>query len=71
MLLDKSLTAAIASRRVDEAKATGAKGIVTSCPQCQRILARAAEYMGVDMRIWDISELVWKEMKCPHGRYNE
>ena len=71
MLLDKSLTAAIAGRRVDEAKATGAKEIVTSCPQCQRILARAAEYMGVDVRIWDISELVWKKMKSPHGRYNE
>jgi Fe-S oxidoreductase len=47
-----------AAERLEEATATGAEALVTSCPWCERIFMDAIEETGSPMRVMDLSELV-------------
>jgi Fe-S oxidoreductase len=46
-----------ANERLEEAKATGAEALVTSCPWCERNFKDAVEEYGVDIKIYDIAEI--------------
>jgi len=52
------LGAKIAQKRVGEAVVTGAKAIVTSCPSCMFNLIIGARDLGLDIDVFDLSDLV-------------
>lgn len=47
-----------AIERIEEAKATGAQALVTSCPWCERTFRDALEEFGESFEVYDIAELV-------------
>jgi Fe-S oxidoreductase len=51
-----------AGNRIDEAKATGAKAIVSCCPFCSTNLRDAIKERGEKMEFYDLTELVLKSM---------
>jgi Fe-S oxidoreductase len=52
------LGAKIAQKRVGEAVATGVKAIVASCPSCMFNLIIGARDLGLDIDVFDLSDLV-------------
>lgn len=61
-MVDPSLAGLIASRRVAQLAATGARTIVTACPQCVRTLTRGAEESGAGVEVLDVAELLARGM---------
>jgi Fe-S oxidoreductase len=49
-----------ARQRIEEAIATGAEAIVTTCPWCEKTFNQAIDAMGSSMKVYDIVELVEK-----------
>ncbi|MDR2487527.1 MAG: (Fe-S)-binding protein [Clostridiales Family XIII bacterium] len=49
---------AVASERVTEAQATGAEGIVTACPWCEKNLGGAQSESGGHMAVCDVIDIV-------------
>ena len=47
-----------AQERVAEAKSTGAEAIVSACPWCERNFIDAIQANDVDMKVYDVIELV-------------
>ena len=47
-----------ALERIEEAKATGARALVTACPWCERNFRDALEDSGARMKVYDVVELV-------------
>jgi Fe-S oxidoreductase len=47
-----------AEERIEEAMSTGADSIVSACPWCERNLRDAAERMGVEMKVYDLVDIV-------------
>ncbi|MGD8624966.1 MAG: (Fe-S)-binding protein [Anaerolineae bacterium] len=62
-IVDESVTAAVASRRLGQAQRTGAKTILSACQQCKRTLMAAARRDRVRLRVMDVAELVWRAME--------
>lgn len=61
-MADADLTAAVARRRIEEAKATEAKVLLSACQQCKRTLAIAARREKVRVRVMDVAELVARQL---------
>lgn len=61
-MADADLTAAVAQRRIEEAKVAEAKVILSACQQCKRTLAIAARRERMRVRVMDIAELVARQM---------
>ena len=61
-MADADLTAAVARSRIEEAKATEAKVILSACQQCKRTLAGAARREKIRVRVMDVVELVARQM---------
>jgi Fe-S oxidoreductase len=63
-----------ANERLKEAKATGAKALVTSCPWCERYFKGAIKEYGKEMEVYDIAEITRKAVKidtnAPDTRHN-
>jgi Fe-S oxidoreductase len=51
-----------AGERIIEAKTTGAEGIVTACPWCERSFIDAVNADGKKMKVFDVVELVQEAM---------
>jgi Fe-S oxidoreductase len=51
-----------AGERLDEAAATGAEALVTSCPWCERVFRDAAVETGSKLRIIDLAEVLIKSL---------
>ena len=47
-----------AGERIEEAKSTGAEAIVSACPWCERNFIDAVKANNVDMKVFDVLELV-------------
>lgn len=47
-----------AAERLEEAEATGAEALVTSCPWCERMFIDAAREAGSGMRVLDLNQLL-------------
>jgi Fe-S oxidoreductase len=62
-MVDEGVTAAVAARRVHQAKKTGARILLSACQQCKRTLMTAARKEKVRMRVMDIAELVWRAVE--------
>ena len=63
-MVDESVTAAVAARRVRQAQRTGARILLSACQQCKRTLMAAARKEKVRMRVMDIAELVWRAVEA-------
>lgn len=57
-MVDEGVTSVVASRRVDQARRTGARILLSSCQQCKRTLMSAARRDKVRIRVMDLSEMV-------------
>jgi heterodisulfide reductase subunit D len=62
-IVDESVTAAVAARRVSQAQRTGARVLLSACQQCKRTLMSAARRNKVRVRTMDLAELVWRAME--------
>ena len=47
-----------ATERLEEALATGAEALVTSCPWCENMFREAVAETGIDLKIYDVNDLV-------------
>ena len=52
-----------AEERIEEAKSVGAEAIVSACPWCERNFKDAIERMGVDMKVYDIVDIVRRALE--------
>jgi Fe-S oxidoreductase len=64
-IVDESVTAAVADRRLAQAQRTGARVLLSACQQCKRTLMAAARRNKVRIRVMDVAELVWRAMEVP------
>lgn len=55
---DNDLAVKTGIERLQEAKATGAEAVISSCPACQTNMLEAARQGGFKLKIMDITELV-------------
>jgi Fe-S oxidoreductase len=62
-IVDESVTAAVADRRLGQAQRTGARVVLSACQQCKRTLMAAARRNKVRVRVMDVAELVWRAME--------
>ncbi|MCS7282245.1 MAG: (Fe-S)-binding protein [Anaerolineae bacterium] len=58
-IADASVTMGVATRRLNQALATGAQTIVSACQQCRRTFQEAARQNRLRVRAVDVVELVW------------
>jgi Fe-S oxidoreductase len=59
-IVDDSVTAAVADRRLRQAQQTMARVVLSACQQCKRTLMTAARRNRIRVRVMDIAELVWR-----------
>lgn len=64
-MIDAQLTADIARAKVEEAVATGARAIVTSCQQCVRTMLTFVKRNKVGVEVMDITQLVHRALAEP------
>jgi heterodisulfide reductase subunit D len=62
-IVDESVTAAVADRRLGQAQRTGARVLLSACQQCKRTLMAAARREKARMRVMDLAEMVWQAME--------
>jgi Fe-S oxidoreductase len=62
-IVDESVTALVADRRLGQAQRTGARVILSACQQCKRTLMAAARRNRVRLRVMDLAELIWRTME--------
>ncbi len=62
-MVDAQLAAEIAKRKVEEALATGAQAIVTSCQQCVRTMLTYVRRNKIHLEVMDIIQLVRRALK--------
>jgi Fe-S oxidoreductase len=62
-IVDESVTAAVADRRLGQAQRTGAKVLLSACQQCKRTLMAAARRNRVRVRVMDLAEAVWRAVE--------
>jgi Fe-S oxidoreductase len=63
-IVDESVTATVATRRLGQAQQTGARFVLSACQQCKRTLMAAARRNRVRVRVMDVAELVWRAMEA-------
>jgi heterodisulfide reductase subunit D len=61
-MIDPELSAAIAQRKIDEIRRTGAEVVVTSCQQCVRTISGYARKHEIDLKVMDTTEVVFEAM---------
>ena len=62
-IVDESVTALVADRRLGQAQRTGARVLLSACQQCKRTLMAAARRNRVRVRVMDLAELVWRAVE--------
>jgi Fe-S oxidoreductase len=62
-IVDESVTADVADRRLSQAQQTGARVILSACQQCKRTLMAASRRKKIRVRVMDLAELVWRVME--------
>ena len=62
-IVDESVTATVAGRRLGQAQRTGARVLLSACQQCKRTLMAAARQNRARVRVMDVAELLWRAME--------
>ena len=57
-MADPDLSMAIAQKKIEEIRRTGADAVVTSCQQCVRTIKGMVRRQRVDLPVLDIAEIV-------------
>ncbi|PKN64212.1 MAG: (Fe-S)-binding protein [Deltaproteobacteria bacterium HGW-Deltaproteobacteria-15] len=57
------LSGAVAQKKIEEIRRTGAKTVLTSCQQCVRTIKGRARRQKVDLQVMDINEFVYQMME--------
>lgn len=60
---DPDFAAWTAMERLEEAKETGAKELITACPWCKRVFTDAINENNVDLKVTDIVELLERSLE--------
>jgi heterodisulfide reductase subunit D len=58
-IADRSVTEAVAARRIAQVQATGAPYVASACQQCMRTLQEGARKNRIRIRALDVVELLW------------
>jgi Fe-S oxidoreductase len=61
---DPAVSDGVAERRLSQVAATGARYVVSACQQCKRTLQDGAHRHQLDVRVLDLTELVWRSMNA-------
>jgi heterodisulfide reductase subunit D len=61
-MIDPDLSAAIAQRKIEEIRRTGAEEVITSCQQCIRTISGYARKHKIKLKVKDITEVVLEAM---------
>ena len=61
-MVDPDLSAAVAQRKIEEIRSTGADTVVSSCQQCLRAIDAGARTAGVELNVLDLTRLVAKSV---------
>ena len=64
-MIDPALSTAMARRKVEEAQATGATTIVTTCQQCVRTMTTYVRRNKLGLEVLDLAQLVAKRLAKP------
>lgn len=62
-MIDASLSADIAKRKIEQVVATGAQAVVTSCQQCVRTMTTYVKRNKVPVEVMDVTQLVHRALK--------
>lgn len=62
-IVDETVTASVADRRLGQVQRTGARVVLSACQQCKRTLMAAARRNRVRVRVMDLAELVWRAIE--------
>lgn len=62
-MMDANLSAEIAGQKIEEALATGAQAIVTSCQQCVRTMTTYVRRNKIPLQVMDITQLIRRALK--------
>jgi heterodisulfide reductase subunit D len=61
---DPDVTLGVATKRLAQVQATGAKYVVSACQQCKRTLQEGARKNRIRVRAMDVMELVWQSVQA-------
>ena len=67
-MADPKLSGAVAQKKLEEIRRSGAEAVVTSCQQCVRTIKGRARRQKMDLRVMDISEIVLQAMGTASDR---
>jgi heterodisulfide reductase subunit D len=62
-MADPHLSGAVAQKKLEEIRRTGANAVVTSCQQCVRTIKGRARRQKMDLLVMDISEIVLRALE--------
>jgi heterodisulfide reductase subunit D len=62
-MIDNSLSTDIASAKIDQVMATGAKTVVTACQQCVRTMSTFTRRNKIKLEVLDIVQLVQRALE--------
>ena len=62
-MVEAGLSSEITRRKIDEALATGASAIVSSCQQCLRTMTTFVRRNNVPLEVMDVTQLILKSLK--------
>ncbi len=63
-IADATVTQGVATRRIAQVQATGARTVVSACQQCKRTLQEGARKSGARVRALDVVELLWQAVQA-------
>lgn len=61
--IEPDLVEQIALTKLRQVEKRGVKTVISSCQQCKRTLANAAKKNKIKLRVWDLTELVFRALK--------
>jgi heterodisulfide reductase subunit D len=64
-MADPNLSGAVAQKKLEEIRRTGANVVVTSCQQCVRTIKGRARRQKMDLLVMDVTQLVLQAMGTP------
>jgi Fe-S oxidoreductase len=67
-MADPNLSGAVAQKKLEEMRRSGANVVVTSCQQCVRTIKGRARRQKTDLVVMDVTEIVLQAMGTPSDK---
>jgi heterodisulfide reductase subunit D len=68
-MADPNLSGAVAQKKLEEIRRTGAHTVVTSCQQCVRTIKGRARRQKMDLLVMDVTEIVLQAIGGDKGDF--